>query len=52
MEKDCKSRVKNQKEFEKNLSELIKNRKTPSKVIGAENLIKTDYGVGTRYHYK
>lgn len=52
MSKDCNSRVKKYKQFEENLSEIIKNRKSPSKVVKTDNKSKTDYGLGIRYHYK
>ena len=52
MPKDCTSRVKNHKEFEKNLEEIIKNRKSPSKVVKTKNKVKSDYGLGIKYYYK
>jgi hypothetical protein len=50
MPNDSKSRVKNRKQYEENLIEILKNKSTS--VAKKTKIVKqTDHGIATRYYY-
>jgi len=49
--KDCQSRVKNIKQYEANLDEILKNKKE-NKAKDSKIVKSTNYGIATRYYYK
>jgi len=51
MSKGHKSRVKNHKEFGKNLDEIQKNNKGKKETATKIIKIKNDWGNATRYYY-
>jgi len=50
MANDSKSRVKNHKQYQENLNELLKN-KNISAAKKTKTVKQTDHGIATRYYY-